>query len=186
AAGVSSLESASSAICPALPGRSTAAATTSGPAQAPRPASSAPATGARPEVMRARVLGASRLLHGRTQTSARDYLEVLAECTGTDLIYMDPPYRGVCLSRDSRYAPQISHDAFCEALDGLNKRNCRYIVSYDGRTGDKIHGEPLPASLGLKRFELHAGRSTTATLLGRTDDTYESLYLSPRLHSSIQ
>ncbi len=142
--------------------------------------------GARPEVMRARVLGASRLLHGRTQTSARDYLEVLAECTGTDLIYMDPPYRGVCLSRDSRYAPQISHDAFCEALDGLNKRNCRYIVSYDGRTGDKIHGEPLPASLGLKRFELHAGRSTTATLLGRTDDTYESLYLSPRLHSSIQ
>ncbi len=94
---------------------------------------------------------------------------------------MDPPYQGVCLSRDSRYAPHISHDAFCEVLNGLNNRNCRYIVSYDGRTGDKVHGRPLPAGLRLRRIELHAGRSTTATLLGRTDDTYESLYLSPSL-----
>jgi DNA adenine methylase len=140
--------------------------------------------GARPATMRARIVGASRLLRDRTETSAHDYLTVLSECSDADLIYMDPPYQGVCQNRDSRYAPQISHDAFCEALNSLNKRKCRYIVSYDGRTGEKVHGQPLPPSLGLFHLELHAGRSTTATLLGRTDDTYESLYLSPNLRHS--
>lgn len=140
--------------------------------------------GAKPEVMRARILGASRLLRGKTKISSCDYLDVLSECTDADLIYMDPPYQGVCGNRDSRYAPQICHDGFCEVLNDLNKRKYRYLVSYDGRTGDKVHGKPLPSSLGLRRIELHAGRSTTATLLGRTDDTYESLYLSPRLAPS--
>jgi DNA adenine methylase len=137
--------------------------------------------GARPATMRQRILGASRLLSGRTKTTALDYLAVLAECTDADLVYMDPPYQGVCQNRDSRYAPQICHEAFCEALNALNKRKCRYLVSYDGRTGDKVHGQPLSPRLGLVRIELHAGRSTTATLLGRTDDTYESLYLSRTL-----
>ncbi len=141
--------------------------------------------GAKPEVMRARIIGASRLLRGKTKISSCDYLGVLSECTDADLIYMDPPYQGVCGNRDSRYAPQIRHDAFCEVLNDLNKRKRQYLVSYDGRTGDKVHGKPLPARLGLRRIELHAGRSTTATLLGRTDDTYESLYLSPRLATSI-
>ncbi len=141
--------------------------------------------GARPATMRARIVGASRLLRGQTAITARDYLDVLSECTDADLIYMDPPYQGVCQSRDCRYAPRITHEAFCEALDGLNKRRRRYIVSYDGRTGDKAHGRPMPASLGLRQIELHAGRSTTATLLGRTDDTYESLYLSPTLAGQV-
>ena len=48
AAGVSSLESVSPSSRRASPGRSTHAATTSGPAQAPRPASSTPATGPSP------------------------------------------------------------------------------------------------------------------------------------------
>ena len=48
AASVSSLESASPGTSPRRPDGSTAAATTSGPAQAPRPASSAPATSGKP------------------------------------------------------------------------------------------------------------------------------------------
>ena len=58
--------------------------------------------------------------------------------------------------------------------------SCRY----DGRTGDKSFGEPLPASLQLRHLEVCAGRSTQATLLGRTDVTYESLYLSPALRTA--
>ena len=38
---------------------------------------------------------------------------------------------------------------------------------------------------GLAHIEVHAGRSTQATLLGRDDDTYESLYLSPALAKAI-
>jgi DNA adenine methylase len=63
----------------------------------------------------------------------------------------------------------------------LNEKGIAFIVSYDGRTGDKQYGAPLPASLGLKHHEVHVGRSTQSTLLGRDDETFESIYLSPVL-----
>lgn len=137
--------------------------------------------GALPGTMRRRVTGASALLHDRTKITALDYKAVLAECSAGDLVYMDPPYQGVCGSRDNRYLPKIDHEEFCAQLATLNKRGCQFIVSYDGRTGTKVHGRPLPARLRLRHMELHAGRSTQATLLGRDDDTYESLYLSQGL-----
>lgn len=59
------------------------------------------------------------------------------------------------------------------------------LVSYDGRTGEKTHGERLPDDLNLTLIELYAGRSTQATLLGRDDVTIESLYLSPRLADEL-
>ncbi|MGD0518406.1 MAG: DNA adenine methylase, partial [Thermoguttaceae bacterium] len=137
--------------------------------------------GAHPDTMRERILGASTLLHGRTKVSALDYRQVLAECESDDLIYMDPPYQGVCQNRDNRYCPKINHEVFCESLAALNEKGCMYLVSYDGRTGDKSYGKPLPKCLNLIHIEVHAGRSTQATLLGREHDTYESLYLSPAL-----
>jgi len=39
----------------------------------------------------------------------------------------------------------------------------------------------MPKDLKLHHMEIHAGRSTTSTLLGGKDITYESLYLSPEL-----
>ena len=69
--------------------------------------------GAHPDTMRERIVGASELLRGRTQVSVRDYREVLEKCTPDDLIYMDPPYQGVCKHRDNRYCPKIEHEEFC-------------------------------------------------------------------------
>jgi DNA adenine methylase len=96
-----------------------------------------------------------------------------------------PPYQGICTNRDSRYLQNVQFDEFAQALDDLNRRNIRYLVSYDGRTGEKIHGERLPAGLDLTLIELYAGRSTQAALLGRDDVTIESLYLSPRLADEL-
>ncbi len=137
--------------------------------------------GAHPDTMRQRIVGAAALLQGRTEVTALDYRELLAMCDSSDLIYMDPPYQGVCKNRDNRYWPKIDHGEFCDSLAALNDKGCMFVVSYDGRTGDKTYGEPLPKSLNLVHVEVHAGRSTQATLLGRDDDTYESLYLSPAL-----
>ena len=137
--------------------------------------------GARPAEMRRRILGAAELLDGRTRLTSRDYKRVLADCVRGDLIYMDPPYRGVCGERDQRYAPKITHEQFCGELEQLNRRGLMYIVSYDGRTGEKEYGAPLPDDLGLLHLEIRAGRSTQATLLGRSCVTYESLYISPAL-----
>lgn len=140
--------------------------------------------GARPDEMRQRIVHASALLKRATRLTAWDYKKVLADCTPNDLVYMDPPYQGVCGRRDQRYLPKFDHDEFCRELHTLNERGIPFIVSYDGRTGDKIFGELLPDDLGLTRLEVHAGRSTQATLLGRSDVTYESLYLSAGLANS--
>jgi DNA adenine methylase len=141
--------------------------------------------GAHPDTMRERIVGASALLQGRTEVIACDYRDVLADCNSADLVYMDPPYQGVCRNRDNRYCPTIDHGEFCNSLAALNDRGCMYVVSYDGRTGEKTYGEPPPKRLNLAHIEVHAGRSTQATLLGRNHDTYESLYLSPVLADAI-
>ncbi|MDR1169996.1 MAG: hypothetical protein LBK97_04085 [Prevotellaceae bacterium] len=58
-------------------------------------------------------------------------------------------------------------------------------MSYDGRTGDKTFGKPLPDALNLTKIEINAGRSTQATLLNREEYTYEAVYLSPILMERV-
>lgn len=137
--------------------------------------------GTRPETMRENIFGVSALLKGKTIISSLDYKDVLLNINEEDVVYMDPPYQGVCGDRDSRYFSGISYDEFVMALEELNARNIRYAVSYDGRTGNKTFGHRLPESLSLTLIELEAGRSSQATLLKRDAITVESLYLSSRL-----
>jgi DNA adenine methylase len=137
--------------------------------------------GTKPDTMRANILGVSALLKGRAKFSAQDYRAVLDEAKKSDVVYLDPPYQGVCGERDARYFSGIAHDDFVTALDELNQRDIAYIVSYDGRRGEKIFGEPLPDFLDLRHVELNAGRSSQATLLGRDETTIESLYFSRAL-----
>ena len=141
--------------------------------------------GARPEEMRNRLIIASSLFNKRVRLTAKDYLDVLDKCTSNDLVYMDPPYQGVCGNRDQRYCPPFDHTVFCQAIEKLNSRNIRFIISYDGRTGEKNYGKLIPADCHLTRFEIFAGRSSQATLLGRREETVESLYLSPNLATAI-
>lgn len=137
--------------------------------------------GRQPKNMRSDILQAASLLREKTLFTATDYRRVLQDVTPNDLIYLDPPYQGVCANRDPRYIQGIELNRFIESLRDLNIRHIPYILSYDGRTGTKIYGQPLPADLELKGIELDAGRSSQSTLLGRKDRTYESLYLSPAL-----
>lgn len=141
--------------------------------------------GTLPATMRELLLGASYLLRNRAALEHRDYREILRAATPRDLVYMDPPYQGVSRKRDSRYLTGVDFSEFSEALAELNERGVSYIVSYDGRTGAKSYGPPLPQFLNLELIELHAGRSSQATLLGRNDETVESLYLSPALAARL-
>ena len=137
--------------------------------------------GRHPTAMRRDIITTSRLLRGRTLISCQDYRKVLTNVTAFDLVYMDPPYQGVSTKRDARYSNQIQFNEFVEALSDLVARDIRFIVSYDGRRGDKVYGNGMPNHLSLYHVELYAGRSAQSTLLGRKDITYESLYLSPAL-----
>src|SRR4030065_470212 len=137
--------------------------------------------GTRPETMRDNIFGLSSLLKGKSVISSFDYKDVLSNVNEEDVVYMDPPYQGVCGDKDSRYFSGIAYEEFVAALSELNFRQIRYAVSYDGRTGNKTFGTRLPESLSLTLIELEAGRSSQATLLGRDAITVESLYLSPPL-----
>lgn len=138
-------------------------------------------SGMRPNTMRQQIQGVSKLLSKKITTSANDFRDVLSFCNEQDLVYMDPPYQGTSFTRDQRYYNGISFDEFVEALYMLNKNDISYIISYDGKTGAKVHGKPLPNKLKLKHFHIYAGRSSQATLLGTTEQTVESLYISPAL-----
>jgi DNA adenine methylase len=142
--------------------------------------------GTRPETMRGNIAAVSTLLRGRTKFSHLDYRDVLAEAMEGDVIYMDPPYQGVCGERDSRYFAGIAFDDFVDALVDLNQHQIAYLVSYDGRRGGKQFGRKLPDYLNLTLVELDAGRSSQSTLLGRDEMTVESLYLSPALMRRIE
>lgn len=141
--------------------------------------------GATPETMAKHINATSHLLRNKANFINKDYVELIKEAQEDDIIYMDPPYQGVCSQRDTRYLNGVSFDRFASTLEELNERKLSYIISYDGRTGDKMHGKPLPAKLSLRHIEIAAGRSTQETLLGRDAITYESLYLSPALAKRI-
>jgi DNA adenine methylase len=131
--------------------------------------------------MRAALTAAMRLLEGRAHVVAGDYAVLLAQATPDDLVYLDPPYQGVSQGKDRRYAEPLARERLIDELGVLNRRSVPYLLSFDGRTGDRRYGAPLPASLQLSRVILAAGPSSQATLSGRRAITYEALYLSPAL-----
>ncbi len=141
--------------------------------------------GMHPTTMRKQIFGASRLLKGKACIKCADYKDMLTLATPQDIVYMDPPYQGVCGNRDPRYFSDVAFHDFIKILQQLNSENISYILSYDGRTDLKSYGKPLPNSLELTLIEIEAGRSTQATLLGRCAYTIESLYLSKALVSRL-
>lgn len=141
--------------------------------------------GTNPQRMHQNIFSVSRLLRGKSIFTSIDYGDVFESVDQDDVVYMDPPYQGVCGDRDQRYSRGIEFEKFVSGLDSLNKRGIKYLVSYDGRLGDKSYGESLPDYLDLVLIEIEAGRSSQSTLLGRDSITVESLYLSRPLAEEI-
>lgn len=137
--------------------------------------------GMRPEKMREEIFGVHHLLKERTDCFSGDFEGCLHDATPDDLVYMDPPYQGTSVGRDKRYFDQLSRERLISVLSDLNERRIPWILSYDGSTGSKSYGEPLPNHLRAHHMSIHVGRSSQATLNGRQEETVESLYLSPEL-----
>jgi DNA adenine methylase len=141
--------------------------------------------GRSPQMMRDDILRVSQLLKGKTEVFSTDYSNILDLATPSDLVYMDPPYQGTGLNGGFNYSGNIEFESFVVSLFELNHKNVPYILSFDGRTGDKTYGNPLPENLNLKKIEINAGRSSQATLLSRNEITYEVIYLSPALVAKV-
>lgn len=137
--------------------------------------------GMQPTKMRRELIGAHDVLRGRTTAIAGDFEQTIADARPCDLVYMDPPYEGTSGSRDTRYHQGLARERLIVALDDLNRRDVPWLLSYDGRCGEKTYGSPLPKELGATRLEIDAGRSSQATLNGHAATTFESLYVSQNL-----
>lgn len=143
--------------------------------------------GTKPQIIANNAYKISALLKERTLFSNKDYKEIFAMTEQNDLIYIDPPYQGTSNkdhSKDNRYIQGINFEEFVDELEKLNNRGINFIVSYDGMTGDKVIGKQLPQKLELNHIYINAGLSAQATLNGKKEITYESLYISKNLNCS--
>ena len=141
--------------------------------------------GTSPERMRANITAVSMLLRGKSLFTSHDFRAVFSSIRRDDVVYMDPPYQGVCGTRDHRYSSGVMFDDFVAGLDDLGRKGVRYLISYDGRSGDRTYGKTLPRHLNLTLVEIVAGRSSQATLLGQNSITVESLYVSEPLADEL-
>lgn len=141
--------------------------------------------GTNPKNLARNVFLISSYLKDKTEFSSVDYREVTRNARRGDVVYMDPPYQGVCSSRDCRYFSGIDFIDFVECVDDLNRRGIDFIISYDGTCGDKQYGIDLPEELGLRKIMLNAGLSSQSLLLGKKETTVEALYLSHHLREAV-
>jgi DNA adenine methylase len=141
--------------------------------------------GMKPNGMRREVMGAHRLLAGRTEVSAADFRDTLSRTVPGDVVYLDPPYQGISEGRDRRYYRGVQLGHLVSELRKLNASGIPFVLSYDGTSGQRRYGRPLPDSLQVTRIALPAGRSSQSTLSGRAELTIESLYISPWARSRL-
>lgn len=135
--------------------------------------------GRNPDLLRKQLISTSLLLNKKVKLLNKDFDEVLNIATSADLVYMDPPYQGTSGVKNPRYHQGLNFDRLMDSLKKLNKKKVPFLLSYDGKLGNYSYGKEVPKELGLKRIDIHAGRSAQATLNGKSELTVESLYISP-------
>lgn len=141
-------------------------------------------TGMKPDRVKRTAHAVSRLLNGRVRLFHGDFRDCAAPASIGDLVYLDPPYQGTTYGTDKRYAAGLERERIIDALHDFDARAVPYVLSYDGQMGEKTYGDPLPDTIDADHLAIHAGRSSQATISGRTDETIESLYVSRALNAS--
>jgi len=142
--------------------------------------------GTTPSNMRQNIYSVSALLRGKCSFFIGDYAECVRKAKSSDLVYLDPPYRGTTEGSDKRYFQQVETRHLIDCLEELNRKNVPFILSYDGSHGEKRYGDDLPEHLECRKLLLDAGRSTQGTLNGREVHTIESLYVSKKIVTKLE
>lgn len=131
--------------------------------------------GIAPSRLRKVILLWHRIIQRVTFTAA-DYRETLASVQRGDVVFLDPPYAW----NRGRYRPQTFNvDAFFGELDRLNRIGAKWVLTFDGRAGNRIYEGGVPADLYRHRLAVATGNSPFTRLMGMAlDAVTESVYLS--------
>ena len=114
----------------------------------------------------------------KTTFFAMDYKKLLAKSKAGDIVYLDPPYMG----NKGRYQKvEFNFEELWETLEDLNRRKVLWILSLDGKSGDRNYSKALqePLELSKQSFLLDGENSAFPRLLNnRLDKVKESLFMN--------
>lgn len=106
---------------------------------------------------------------------ACSYLELANEMRKGDVAYLDPPY----FHTRGRYYGTIDFQEFAGFLELLNRKGVMYLLSYDGRRGERDYEVNLPKSLYKRKMLIPSGNSSFGKVInGKVEEVEESLYLN--------
>lgn len=104
-----------------------------------------------------------------------DYRNVLSTATDKDVVYLDPPY----YSSKGMYGGSFDYQKLLECLDDLNRRNVRWLLSYDGKSGDDDQTVDVPKELYRRHEYVKSGISSFKRIVKKEKAmVFESLYLN--------
>jgi len=105
-----------------------------------------------------------------------DYRELTAIAKKDDFIFFDPPYGGT----KGRYTKEkFDLNNFFDELVKLNNKGVKWILTFDGKAGNRNYMYELPKSLYCHKVIIQTGHSPFSKLMNTSiDSVNESVYLN--------
>lgn len=111
----------------------------------------------------------------KTKFIAADYTFTTEIAKRGDLIYLDPPY----FHTKGRYYGTIDFDTFLVYLETLNRKEIKYMLSFDGIRGENNFTVELPKELYKRHKFIPSGNSSFKKVMDKENiQVSESLYLN--------
>lgn len=105
----------------------------------------------------------------------RDYAESIDDMKVGDIVYLDPPY----FHTVGRYYGGIDTERFFSFLDRLNSLDIRWMLSFDGKRGNKTYEVEFPKGLARRHVMIPSGNSSFRKVINqKIEPVTESLYLN--------
>ena len=105
---------------------------------------------------------------------ACDYRETLSIAHKNDFVFLDPPYGGT----KGRYqATSFDLNAFFNELERLNSLGVKWMLTFDGKAGERTYSFAPPSELYKSKFPIYTGNSAFTKLENKKlDRIEESVY----------
>ena len=131
--------------------------------------------GINPETFREQLILWSNAIKNVT-FKTQDYRVTLQDAHIGDFVFLDPPYGGT----KGRYtADKFDVDGLYDVLGELNKKNVKWMLTFDGRSGDREYNYAPPSELYKECFGINTGNTVfTKTQNNKVEKIEEMVYIN--------